>query len=50
MTFNLRNKDNYLWNAMITVLNANFAQASATQTEWTVKRPQKQRPVRNKTA
>ena len=34
MTFNLSNKDNYLWNAMITVLNANFAQVSATQTEW----------------
>ena len=25
--------DNYLWNAMITVLSANFAQVSATQTE-----------------
>ena len=33
MTFNLSNKDNYLWNAMITVLSANFAQVSATQTE-----------------
>ena len=33
MTFNLSNKDNYLWNAMITVLSANFVQVSATQTE-----------------
>ena len=33
MTFNLSNKDNYLWNAIITVLSANFAQVSATQTE-----------------
>ena len=33
MTFSLSNKDNYLWNAMITVLSANFAQVSATQTE-----------------
>ena len=33
MTFNLSNKDNSLWNAMITILSANFAQVSATQTE-----------------
>ena len=33
MTFNISNKDNYLWNVMITVLSANFAQVSATQTE-----------------
>ena len=33
MTFNLSNKDNYLWNAMITVLSANFTQVSATETE-----------------
>ena len=33
MTFNLSNKDNYLWNAMIAVLSANFAQVSTTQTE-----------------
>ena len=46
MTFNLSNKDNHLWNDMITVLNANFAQASATHIEclckWTVKLSQKQ--------
>ena len=33
MTFNLSDKDNNLWNDMIFVLNANFAQVSATQTE-----------------
>ena len=33
MNFNLRNKDNSLQNAMITVLSANFAQVSVTQTE-----------------
>ena len=33
MTFNLSNKDNFLWYAMITVLSANFAHVSATQTE-----------------
>ena len=33
MTFNLSNKDNYLWYTMITVLSDNFAQVSATQTE-----------------
>ena len=33
MTFNLSNKDDNLWNAMITVPSANFAQVSATQTE-----------------
>ena len=33
MTFNLSNKDNSLWNAMITILSANSAQVSATQTE-----------------
>ena len=26
MTFHLRNKDNHLWNDMITVLSTNFAQ------------------------
>ena len=54
MTFNLSNKDNYVWYIMITVLSDNFARVSATQTEcwckWTVKRTQKQRPMRNKTA
>ena len=33
MTFNLRNNYNYLWDAMITVLKANFSKVSATQTE-----------------
>ena len=33
MTFSLSNKDNYLWNAMITILSANFARVRATQTE-----------------
>ena len=33
MTFNLSNKNNHLWNDMITVLNANFAQVSTTQIE-----------------
>ena len=33
MTFNLSNKDNYLWYIMITVLSDNFARVSATQTE-----------------
>ena len=31
------NKDNYLWNDMITALSANFAQVSATQTEFSCK-------------
>ena len=44
ITFNLRN---YLWNDMITVLSANFAQVSAPQTEFwcklnTIKLSQKQ--------
>ena len=30
---NLSNKINYLWNAMIAVLSANFAQVNVTQTE-----------------
>ena len=34
MTFSINNEYNYLWNAMITVLSANFAQVSETQTEW----------------
>ena len=34
ITFNLSNKDNHLRNDMITVLSANFAQVSATQTEF----------------
>ena len=34
ITFSLSNKDNHLWNDMITVLSANFAQFSATQTEF----------------
>ena len=33
MNFNLSNKGNHLWNDMITVLSANFAQIGATQTE-----------------
>ena len=34
ITFNVNNKDNHLWNGMITVLIANFAQVIATQTEF----------------
>ena len=34
ITFNLTNKDNHLWNDMITVLIANFAQVKATQTDF----------------
>ena len=34
ITFNVYNKDNHLWNGMITVLIANFAQVSANQTEF----------------
>ena len=33
ITFNLSNKDNHLWNNMMTVLSANFAQISATKNE-----------------
>ena len=32
LTFNLSNKDNDLWNDIITVLSGNVAQVSATQT------------------
>ena len=32
ITFNLSDKDNHLYNDMITVLSVNFAQVSATQT------------------
>ena len=32
-TFNLSNKDSNLWNDITTVLSANFAQVSTTQTE-----------------
>ena len=46
ITFDLRNKDNHLWNDMITFLSANFPQVSATQTEfwckWTINLCQKQ--------
>ena len=34
INFDLSQKDNHLWNGMITVLNDNFAQVSATQTEF----------------
>ena len=34
ITFNLSNKDKYLWNDMIILLSANFAQVSTTQTEF----------------
>ena len=34
ITFNLSNKDNHLWNGMITDLSANFARVSATQTKF----------------
>ena len=30
ITFNFSNKDNHLWNDMVTALSANFAQVSAT--------------------
>ena len=46
ITFSFSNKDNHLWNDMITVLSANFAQLRATQAEfwciWTIKLSQKQ--------
>ena len=54
MTFNLSNKDNYLWNAMINVLSANFSQVVRLKLnadiKWTVKHTQKERHERNKTA
>ena len=54
MTFNLRNKDNYLWNAIINVLSANFSQVVRLKLnadiKWTVKHTQKERHERNKTA
>ena len=54
MTFNLRNKDNYLWNAMITVLVLTLHSSVQLKlngdVKWTVTRTQKQKPVRNKTA
>ena len=34
ITFNLSNKDNHVLNDMISALYANFAQLSATQTEF----------------
>ena len=37
ITFNLSNKDSHLWNDVITVLSANFAQVSSTQTEFWLK-------------
>ena len=33
MNFNVRDKDNQLWNGMITALGANFALVNAAQTE-----------------
>ena len=48
ITFNLSNKDNHLWNDMITVLSANFAQVSATQTEFWCKLNYQIEPKTNK--
>ena len=48
ITFNLSNKDKNLWNDMITVLSANFAQVSATQTEFWCKLNYQTDPKTNK--
>ena len=48
ITFNLSNKDNHLWNDMITVLSANFAQVSATQTDFWCKLNYQIQPKTNK--
>ena len=43
-TFNLSNKDSNLWNDITTVLSANFAQVSATQTEYWCKQNYQTQP------
>ena len=46
ITFNLSNKDNHLWNGMIIVLSAIFAQVSATQTGFWCKLNLRQKQIR----
>ena len=46
--FNLSNKDNHLWNDMITVLSANLTQVSATQTKFWCKSNDQVEPKTNK--
>ena len=48
MTFNLSNNDNHQRNDMITVLNGNFAQVSATQSECLCKLNCQTQPKTNK--
>ena len=48
ITFNLSNKNNHQWNDIITVLSANFAQVSATQTEFWCKLNYQIEPKTNK--
>ena len=48
MTFNLSNNDNHQRNDMITVLNANFAQVSATRSECLCKLNCQTQPKTNK--
>ena len=48
MIFNLSDKDDHLWNGMITVLSTNFAQVSATQTECSYKLNHKTQPKKSK--
>ena len=45
---NLSNKDNHLWNDKITVLNPNFTQVSAAQSERTCKLNHGTQPKANK--
>ena len=47
ITFNFSNKDNYLWNDMITFLSANFAQANATHTKFWCKLNNQTEPKTN---
>ena len=48
ITFNLSIKDNHLWNDMITVLSAKFAQVSVTQTVFWCKLNYQIEPKTNK--
>ena len=48
ITFNLSNKDSHLWNDMIAVLSANFAQVSGTQTDFWCKLNYQIEPKANK--
>ena len=48
MNLNFCNKDNHLWNDMISVLSTNFALVSAIQTECWCKLNYKTQPETNK--